>query len=193
LVFVAISFRSLFLPVRSIFTIVLTLGWVYGLATLVYEKGILNFLHFNGLKGYGAVYWAPPLISFSIIAGLSLDYDIFLLSRIKEYRYMGYSNKEAVVLGLSKTGHIITAAGFIMAIAFSGLLFSNIAVMNMLSFFLLFAVIFDTFIVRTFVVPSVMGFLGDANWWPGNLPQAFLFHDSSQSPEMCSGLLYYFR
>src|SRR4051794_24631841 len=86
LVFVSISFRSLFLPLRAIFSIFLTLLWVYGLAYLVYQVGIFDFLHFRGLKSYDSIHWAPPLISFSIISGLGLDYDIFLLVRIKEFR-----------------------------------------------------------------------------------------------------------
>jgi len=108
--------------------------------------------------------------------GIGLDYDIFLLTRIREYRLMGYSTKDAIALGLSKTGHIITAAGIIMAIAFGGLLFSSIAIITMLSFFMVAAVLFDTFIVRSLVVPAVMGILGDANWWPGQVPKVTVSH-----------------
>lgn len=68
-------------------------------------------MHFRGLQGYGAIHWCPPIISFSIIVGIGLDYDIFLLVRIKEFRDLGYSTDEAIALGISKTGHIITAAG----------------------------------------------------------------------------------
>lgn len=93
---------------------------------------------------------------------------------------MGYSTPEAIVLGFAKTGHIITAAGVfltllhfdhfsgvIMAVAFSGLLFSDVPGMNMLSFYMVFSVLFDTFVVRSLLVPSTMSLLRDANWWPG--------------------------
>jgi len=133
--------------------------------------GWFNFLHFQGLQGYDAIYWAPPIVSFSLIVGIGLDYDIFLLVRIKEYREMGYSTHEAIVLGYAKTGHIITAAGVIMAVAFSGLLFSDIPGMNMLSFYMVFSVIFDTFVVRSLLVPSTMSLLREANWWPGMYPK----------------------
>jgi len=177
LAFVAVAFRSIVLPFRSVLTIGMTVLWVYGFADLVYEHGVLNWLHFRGLQGYGAIHWAPPIISFSIIVGIALDYDIFLLVRIKEFRDSGYSTKESIALGISKTGHIITAAGIIMAIAFCGLLFSSVAVMNMLSFYMVFAVLFDTFIVRTIVVPALMGMAGDLNWWPGRVPEVKLQYE----------------
>jgi len=72
---------------------------------------------------------------------------------------------------MHKTGKIITAAGVIMAIAFSGLLLSGISAMNQLSFYLVFSVLFDTFIVRSLLVPSLMGLLKDVNWWPMKMPE----------------------
>ena len=105
-------------------------------------------------------------MSFSVIVGVGLDYDIFLLTRVLEYRHAGLGEAEAVVAGLSQTGHIITAAGVIMAIAFSGLLLSTEAVLNQLAFLLVFAVLVDTFIVRSMLVPAIMSALGRLNWWP---------------------------
>ena len=95
---------------------------------------------------------------------------MFLVSRIVEYRAEGKSDVDSVLLGLAKTGRIIAAAGIIMAIAFFGLLLSNQASMNQLSFFLVVAVLFDTFVVRLFLVPAMMGILGKANWWPARMP-----------------------
>merc|ERR1711907_440536 len=96
-----------------------------------------------------------PGISFQIIVGLSIDYDIFLLSRIIEYRDKGMDSASAVVEGLKSSGNIITAAGIIMAIAFCGMLFSVQPVLNELALFLIVAVLIDTFVVRTLLVPAV--------------------------------------
>lgn len=112
------------------------------------------------------------MVSFPILVGISLDYDIFLVARIAELRHHGgMSTRDAIRAGVESTGKIISVAGLIMAIAFSGLLFSTLPSCNQLSFFMVFAVLFDTFIVRSFVVPAMMTVLGEWNWWPSR-PQA---------------------
>ena len=100
------------------------------------------------------------------MAGLGLDYDIFLLSRVVEYVDNGHSTTDSIIHGLDKTGHIITAAGLIMAVAFGGLLFSNISILNECSFFLVVSVLLDTFLVRSILVPALMAIFGEWNWWP---------------------------
>eukprot|EP01062_Namystynia_karyoxenos_P071654 TRINITY_DN672_c0_g1_i5.p1 TRINITY_DN672_c0_g1~~TRINITY_DN672_c0_g1_i5.p1 ORF type:complete len:818 (+),score=330.97 TRINITY_DN672_c0_g1_i5:860-3313(+) len=175
-VFVAFAFRSIFIPLRSVITIALTIFFVQGFAALVYQHGALDFTHFEGFKSTGAVIYINPLLSFSIIVGVGLDYDIFLITRIVEYRRIyglqypdrdPFENtKEAIKTGLTKTAGIITAAGVIMAIAFSGLLLSREPVMNQLAFYMVFAVLFDTFIVRPVLVPATMSLLFEWNWWP---------------------------
>ena len=87
-------------------------------------------------------------------------------SHTHRYRRAGLGESESVIAGLSQTGHIITAAGVIMAIAFSGLLLSTEAVLNQLAFLLVLAVLVDTFIVRSMLVPAIMSALGKLNWWP---------------------------
>eukprot|EP00042_Codosiga_hollandica_P039413 m.330212 g.330212 ORF g.330212 m.330212 type:complete len:811 (-) comp55607_c1_seq3:155-2587(-) len=168
--FVGLAFRSIIVPIRSIFTIAITLAYVYGAAAYVYQDEILNPLGFWGLTGRGGVCWIPPVLNFSILVGLGLDYDIFLLGRIFEYRLQGRSEKDSIIHGLVKTGPIITAAGAIMAIAFLGLLFTGEAVLNQISFYLVFAVLLDTLCIRTMLVPSCMSLLGATNWWPRKMP-----------------------
>jgi predicted RND superfamily exporter protein len=146
-VLVAIAFRSLFVPLRSVVTISMTLAWVYGFAIMTYQVGILDWMNWPSLMSTNGFYWMAPIMSFSVIVGVGLDYDIFLLTRVQEYRRNGLGESESVIAGLSQTGHIITAAGVIMAIAFSGLLLSTEAVLNQLAFLLVFAVLVDTFIV----------------------------------------------
>eukprot|EP00047_Mylnosiga_fluctuans_P005590 m.241395 g.241395 ORF g.241395 m.241395 type:complete len:828 (-) comp13839_c0_seq1:140-2623(-) len=182
-VVVGVAFRSILIPLRSVFTISLTLGLVYGLATFVYEDNILNFMQLGGVTGLGALYWIPPILSFSICVGLGLDYDIFLLTRILEYRHAGMSDRQSILMGLARTGRIITAAGGIMAVAFFGLLFSRMLLLNQLSFFLVAAVLVDTLLIRTMVVPAVMVLCGRWNWWPRSMPAAKMAGFNLQSAE----------
>jgi RND superfamily putative drug exporter len=172
LLFVGIAFRSVFIPLRAILTIMLTLAFVFGFATLTYQYDIFKWTHWEGLIAFGSLSWIPPLVCFSIIVGIGLDYDIFLITRIQEFRSQEkYNTTDSIMKGVHKTGGIITAAGVIMAIAFSGLLISSISAMNQLSFYLVFSVLFDTFIVRSLLVPSLMGLFKDVNWWPSKMPE----------------------
>jgi len=185
IVFVGLAFRSVFVPLRSVVTIALTIFFVQGLAALVYEHGALDWTGFSGFRSTGAVIYINPLLSFSILVGVGLDYDIFLITRIVEYRRIfgrlypertPFENtREAIKVGLTKTAGIITAAGVIMGIAFSGLLLSKEPIMNQLAFFMVFAVLFDTFIVRPVLVPATMSLLFELNWWP------FTFHECSSN------------
>ncbi len=173
------SFGSALIALRGVVTIGVTIVFVSGLAKLAYCDGIFAFLgDFAGFDGGGGgggggaraadqgMVWIVQPTIFPLMVGIALDYDIFLVGRIVELREAGMSTRDAILLGVASTGTIITAAGIIQALAFFGLMLSSILVLNQLSFFLFFAVLFDTFVVRTLVVPSIMFWLGEANWWP---------------------------
>lgn len=166
LLITGVAFKSILIPIRAVVSIGLTVVWVYGLADLTYEYGIFDWTGVYGLSKMGALDWMIPIMNFSIIVGVGLDYDIFLMVRVREAWLEGHSAREAVLVGLDKTGHIIIAAGLIMAIAFSGLLFSSLPAVNQLSFYLVFAVLFDTFIVASILVPCLLNLLGDSSYWP---------------------------
>jgi len=167
---VAFFFNSFMAPLRSVFTIGVTLMFCYGLSVLVYQYAWLDWLSWDSVEDSGEIAWMPPLMAFSIIVGLGLDYDIFLASRVLEFRMMGYDENSAVLKGLYKTGGIITAAGTIMAIAFGGLIFASELLLNQFGFYIFVAVIMDTFVVRTIMVPILMGLSGKYTWWPAKLP-----------------------
>ncbi|MHA1685816.1 MAG: MMPL family transporter [Candidatus Heimdallarchaeaceae archaeon] len=169
-VLIAFMFRSFFIPLRLILTIALTLSWIYGLAVLLFEYDFFDPV-FPALQEVNSLYWIVPIMSFSILIGLGLDYDIFLLSRISEYRDLGFNDRASILRGLYKTGGIITAAGIIMAISFSGLLLSTEMVMNQFGFMLCVAVLIDTFIIRTILVPAIMSVAEKWNWWPSKKPE----------------------
>ena len=135
--FVLFSFKSLFIPLRSVVTIGVTVVWVYGFATMTYEDCSMGWMHFMGFDCTHAIVYIVPLMSFSIVVGIGLDYDVFLVTRIVEcYQEEGLSTQQAICQGLAHTGYIITAAGVIMAMAFCGLFFSKEPFMHQLSFYM---------------------------------------------------------
>jgi len=163
-----IFFLSAFVPIRLFLTIAVPMTLVYGLAILTYQKGLLSSLHWRAIGDTNGLYWLIPVMTVTILCGLALDYDIFLFARIYEYRtVVGLSTREAIIRGVYNTGSIITAAGCIMAIAFCGLLFSQITSLNQVGFILVVAVLVDTFVIRILLVPSVLNLAGEVNWWPG--------------------------
>jgi len=167
-VLVAIAFKSLVLPLRLVFSLSLTVLWTYGAATLIFCMGAVDFI--PSMKDVNALYWLIPIIVLTIIVGLGIDYDVFLFSRITEERERGYSPDEAIRLGYYHTGGVITGAGVVMSIAFSGLMLSKQHILQQLGFFLSISVLLDTFVIRMLLVPALLHLLGKANWWPRNLP-----------------------
>eukprot|EP00475_Leptophrys_vorax_P019745 TRINITY_DN2706_c0_g1_i1.p1 TRINITY_DN2706_c0_g1~~TRINITY_DN2706_c0_g1_i1.p1 ORF type:complete len:952 (-),score=259.45 TRINITY_DN2706_c0_g1_i1:43-2898(-) len=165
---VGITFNSVVIPIRGLITIGISVGWTFGAAVLFFED-------WNSIP----LFWLVPVFTFSVVVGLGLDYDIFLLSRIHEYRDAGFTTNSAIVKGTSETGSIITGAGTIMIIAFLSLSVSHVQVIAQMSFILSAAVFLDTFVVRTAMVPAMMRLCGWANWWPSKF--------GSQKAEKVSG------
>jgi len=177
-------FGSLVVPLRSVLSISYTLLLVFGLATWTYQDGLLDWTGLRFLHSSGEVSWLPPVMTFSIIVGLGLDYDVFLISRVLEYRETGFTDNASVLKGLYKTGGIITAAGIIMAVAFGGLMTSRLIILNQAAFLLIVAVLLDTFVVRTLVVPILMGLTAPYSWWPRLLPETFPSPEEHPSDEL---------
>jgi uncharacterized membrane protein YdfJ with MMPL/SSD domain len=162
-------YRSIMIPVRGIVTIGLTCVTGFALTVAIYQFGVFgDSIPF--LAPVGAINFLVPAMAFTMTLGLSLDYDVFLLGRIIELRDAGYGDQDAIVLGGVKTNKIITAAGTIMSIAFSGLLMSHVTLLNMCGVVLITSVVLDTFVMRTVVTPALMALLGKANWFPRKVP-----------------------
>jgi RND superfamily putative drug exporter len=154
---------SVVLPVKSLLMNVLNLSAVFGLLVLIFQDG-----RFEGLLSYtgqGALEQTMPILLFAVAFGLSTDYAVFLLSRIKEARDAGASDSECVAIGLERTGRIVTAAALLLAIALGALMTSQIIFLKENGFGNAFAVLVDAFIVRALLVPSLMKLLGRWNWW----------------------------
>mmetsp|Transcript_23582 Transcript_23582/g.46080 ORF Transcript_23582/g.46080 Transcript_23582/m.46080 type:complete len:473 (+) Transcript_23582:643-2061(+) len=172
-IFVMISclLVSAFIPLRYAFTLVFPLSFIFGLAVMVYQDGVMEWLSWSALRSTDGMYWLTPIITFPICTGLALDYDIFLMCRVAEYRMEGYTNKASILKAVHETGGIITAAGVIMAIAFGGMMFSQTDTVNQIGWILFSSVLFDTFVVRTVLVPAVLMLAGPVNWWPRKVPK----------------------
>ena len=184
LIIVGAAFGSIGLTIRLVATVGISLCWTFGLVVLVYQPGTAQdafAVLTPSLRESSGVYWVIPVMSFSILVGLALDYDIFLVSRLVEFRKAGWSDRAAVCLAVERTGGIITAAGLIMAVSFCGLLAPPLVVLNQYGFALFIGVVFDTFVMRPIVVPAIVtvlgsGWLGSArvNWWPRQMPEPTL-------------------
>ena len=154
---------SVVLPVKALLMNVLTLSAVFGILVFVFQDGRLE-----GLLGYtsqGALESTQPLLLFAIAFGLSTDYGVFLLSRIKEARDGGAGDSEAVAIGLERTGRIVTAAALLFSVAIGAFVTSEIVFIKELGLGTALAVLIDASIVRALLVPSLMELLGKWNWW----------------------------
>ena len=158
-----VVFRSLVVAIKAIVMNLLSVGAAYGLIVWVFQQGNLTGLF--GFQRVEAIEAYLPLLMFSILFGLSMDYQVFLLSRIREAYDDSHSNAEAVAIGLQRTGRIITGAALIMVAVFAGFASGRMSDLEQFGFGLGIAILFDATIVRSVLVPSAMALLGDWNWY----------------------------
>jgi uncharacterized membrane protein YdfJ with MMPL/SSD domain len=156
------AFRSLVLPLKAIVLNLLSIGAAYGLLVIVFEWGAGEWI---GLIAFDQVEAWIPVMLFAMLFGLSMDYEVFLVSRMREEWDLGATNEEAVVLGLTKTGRLVTAAGLIMFAAFTGLVAGSVVGLQQFGVGLAAAILIDVTIVRALLVPSAMAIFGRWNWW----------------------------
>jgi putative drug exporter of the RND superfamily len=168
-ILLTVVFRSIVVPAKAIVMNLLSVGAAYGLITLIFQQGgpswaksIADALNFTQVQAIES--WLP-LFLFSILFGLSMDYQVFLLSRIREEYDKTSDNAEAVAYGLRTTGGIITGAAVIMVAVFAAFASGRIAALQEMGFGLAVAVFLDATIVRSILVPSAMKLLGDRNWY----------------------------
>jgi putative drug exporter of the RND superfamily len=179
-----VAFRSIVVPLTSIAMNLLSVGAAYGLLVFVTEKG-----YGAGLFGFHVVptieAWIP-LFLFSVLFGLSMDYQVFLLSRIRErYDHTG-NTREAVAHGIGSTAHLITGAALIMVAVFAGFASGDLVMFQQMGFGLGVAILVDATIVRVVLMPAVMELLGDRNWylprWLEWLPHLNVEGDAQKPP-----------
>lgn len=164
-------FRSLLIPLAASVMNLLSVGAALGILTATFQWGWGRSL--LGFSQNGPVEVFVPVIMFSILFGLSMDYEVFLVSRIHEEWVHRRDNRLAVTLGQAETGRVITAAAAIMILVFASFILGGTYIIQQFGIGLAGAILIDAFVVRTLLVPSLMHLLGRANWWlPGWLARA---------------------
>ena len=165
------AFRSLLLPLKAILLNLLSVGAAYGMLVVVFKWGVGHTLF--GLYTFGQVEGWIPIFLFAMLFGLSMDYEVFLVTRMREMWDHGEDNVSSVAHGLERTGRIITAAAIIMCAAFSGFIAGRIVGLQEFGLGLAIAIFVDATIVRSLLVPSLMAIFGRWNWWlPGPFARA---------------------
>lgn len=176
---------SVVLPVMAIVMNALSLGAALGIVVFVFQHG--HFAGLFGTTGQGALESTSPIILAAVAFGLSTDYGVFLLSRIKEARDRGSSDREAVAVGMERTGRIVTSAALLFCIAMGALLLARLPFTEELGFGAALAVVLDATVVRAVLVPALMTLLGRVGWWaPVGLRQLHQqtgrAHDTGEQP-----------
>ncbi|MBS1676721.1 MAG: MMPL family transporter [Actinobacteria bacterium] len=154
---------SVVLPIKALIMNFLTLAAATGIVVFVFQEG--NLAGLFGAEAQGGIEQTDYLVMAAIVFGLSTDYGVFLLTRIKESRDRGASDEEAIAAGLEHTGGVVSAAAILLAIALGAFVTSGMVFLKELGLGAGAAVLLDAFVVRALLVPSLMKLLGGANWW----------------------------
>src|SRR5215210_2205347 len=157
------AFRSLLLPLKAVLLNLLAIGATYGLLVIVFKYGVGADLF--GLYQFDQVEGWIPIFLFAMLFGLSMDYEVFLVTRMREFWDEGRSNEEAVAQGLERTGRIVTAAAIIMCAAFCGFAAGSIVGLQEFGLGLAIAIFLDATLIRAILVPALMALFGRWNWW----------------------------
>jgi RND superfamily putative drug exporter len=181
-----LAFGSVVLPVQAIVMNVLSLSAMYGVMTWIFQDG-----HLSGLLGFtpnGTISPTTPILIFAIMFGLSMDYEVFLISRIRERYDATGDNTAAIASGLQRTGGVITSAALLLIIVVGAFSTSSITFIKLIGDAMIVALIVDATLVRVLLVPATMRLLGDASWWaPGPLRRLYarygIHEDGGPAPE----------
>ncbi len=175
------AFRSLLIPLKAIILNLLSIAAAFGLLVVFFKWGAAEWF---GLIAFDQIEGWIPIFVFAMVFGLSMDYEVFLVSRMREEWDETGDNVRAVSLGLAKTGRIVTAAGLIMVAAFMGFVAGSIVGLQQFGFGLATAILIDVTIVRALLVPSAMAIFGRWNWWlPDGVARVFRVKPSPLAPK----------
>jgi RND superfamily putative drug exporter len=182
-VLLARAFRSLLLPLKAVILNLVSLTAVYGLMVLFWQQGYGSNAVF-GIEATGAVTFWIPLMVFAFLFGLSMDYEVFILSRIREEYDGGLSTDDAVVLGIGRTGRLVTSAALILFLAFAALASGPGTDIKVLATGLGFGILLDATLVRSVLVPSLVSLFGSWNWLlPDSVARVLRVQPSHPHPE----------
>ena len=164
LILIFIFTGSVLLPIKAVLLNILSLAATLGVLTWIFIDGNLKWL-VGDFTATGALDTGTTILIAVVVFGLSMDYELFLLSRIKEEHIAGHNNVESVAIGLQRSARIITAAALILAAVFAAFVTSGVTAIKMMGFGTAFAVLLDATLIRAFLVPALMRLFGELNWW----------------------------
>ena len=163
---------SIILPIKAILLNGMSLAATMGVMTWIFVDGNLQWL-VGSFTVTGSLDTSIVILIFVVVFGLSMDYELFLLSRIREEHLLGKSNIESVATGLQRSARIITAAAVLLAVVFAAFVTSGVTSIKMMGFGVAFAVVLDATLIRALLVPALMRLLGERNWWAPKAMQRF--------------------
>jgi RND superfamily putative drug exporter len=157
------AFRSVVVPIKAVLMNVLSLGASYGILVFVFQEG--HFASFLGFEPLDGIDPTIPLVMFAVVFGLSMDYEVFLLSRIQEEYRRTRDNRTSVIEGLARTGRVISSAALILFVVIGAFAAGDLIYVKELGVGMGAALLLDVTLVRALLVPATMQLLGDWNWW----------------------------
>jgi RND superfamily putative drug exporter len=164
-----VGFRSVLVPVKAVLLNLLSVAAAFGALVLVFQDGY--GVRLLGLEGpVDGVFPIVPALVFCSVFGLSMDYEVFLVTRVREERLAGKSDDEAIVEGVARTGPVITSAAAVMIAVFAAFMLGRFVLMKMLGFALAVAVLLDATVIRLAIGPALLCLAREFNWWPGERP-----------------------
>jgi len=175
LVLIFIFTGSIILPIKAVLLNFLSLGATMGVLTWVFIDGNLQWL-IGSFTLTGTLDTSIVILIAVVVFGLSMDYELFLLSRIREEHLAGKTNVESVAVGLQRSARIITAAALLLAVVFASFITSGVTSIKSMGFGVALAVLLDATIVRGLLVPALMRLFGERNWWAPKWMQRFTLH-----------------
>jgi RND superfamily putative drug exporter len=179
------AFRSLLLPLKAIVLNILSVAAAWGALVLVWQKGYGSDLIWN-IEATGSIPSWIPLIAFAFLYGLSMDYEVFILSRMREEYDRTGSTDTAVIRGIGRTGRLVTSAALILFLAFTALASGPGSELKMVATALAIGILLDATVIRALIVPAVIALMGRWNWWLPRLPARLLRVPPSLPPRPVS-------
>jgi RND superfamily putative drug exporter len=174
------AFGSVVLPLKAVVMNAVSIAASFGVVTWIFADG--HLAHWLGITAHGYLDATQPILMLAVLFGLSMDYEVFLLSRVRERWDVSHDNEDAVATGVQHTGKIITSAAILLAVVIGAFSTSSIVFIKMIGVGMLVAVLVDATIVRLLLVPATMRLLGTLNWWaPGPLRRWYERHGIRES------------
>ena len=173
LILLARAFRSILLPLKAVVLNLLSVAAAWGVLVLVWQNGWGSHLIW-GVPATGAITAFIPLMVFAFLFGLSMDYEVFILSRVREAYDQSGTTDEAVIVGISRTGRLVTSAALILFLAFAALGSGPEVIIKIFATGLAAGIIIDATIVRMLLVPALVSLFGSWNWWLPSWPARLL-------------------